>query len=50
MHGDRVGVDSESAGGDENLAGVDDTNTERKFDWAHEIDLFSAMYKWTLSC
>ena len=49
MHGDRVGVDGESAGADANLASVDDTNAERKFDWAHEIDLFSAVYEWTLS-
>ena len=43
MHGDCVGVDGES-GGDANLASVDDTDTKRKFDWDHEIDLFSAMY------
>ena len=28
VHGDRVGVNGESAGGDANLASVDDTNTE----------------------
>ena len=50
VHGDRVDVDGESAGGDANLASVDGTNTERKFDWIHEIDLFSTMYEWALSC
>ena len=30
VHGDRVGVDGESAGGDANLASVDDTDTKRK--------------------
>jgi hypothetical protein len=48
VHGDRVGVDGDSAGGDADLASVDDTNTKRKFDWAHEIDLFSAVYEWKL--
>jgi hypothetical protein len=48
VRGDRVGVDGDSAGGDADLASVDDTNTKRKFDWAHEIDLFSAVYEWTL--
>ena len=47
VHGDCVGVGGESPA---NLASVEDTNTERKLDWAHEIDLFSAVYKWTLSC
>ena len=44
------GVDGESAGGAANLVSVDDTNTERKFDWAHEIDLFSTVCEWALSC
>lgn len=48
MHGDRVGIDGDSAGGGGNLASVVDANTEGKFGWAHEIDLFSAVYKWML--
>ena len=49
VHGDHVGVYGESAGGDANLASVEDTDTKRKFDWAHEIDLFSVVYEWTLT-
>jgi hypothetical protein len=49
VHGDRVGVHGDSAGGDANLTSVDDTNTERKFHWALEIDPFSTGYEWTLS-
>ena len=49
VHGDRVGIDGDSASGDVNLASVDDTDTERKFNWAHEIDLFSAVNEWMLN-
>ena len=44
VHGEPVGIDSDFSGGEGNLASVDDTNTKKKFDWDHEIDLFSAMY------
>lgn len=49
MHRSRVGVGSDSTqGAGANLDSVDDTNTERKSDCAHGIDLFSAVHEWTL--